>query len=91
MSLSTVLADVAEWGSDAEKLLASATPVLGEIEAGFNSLTAVAKLLTQWNTDMQTPAMVNASVAEKLQAFKDRINLDLQTGDEADLEKLEAQ
>jgi hypothetical protein len=67
------------------------TAALGVGEAALGTISAVAKIFTQWDAEMNTPEMVNASVAQKLQAFKDRVNNDLATGNEADLEKLEAQ
>jgi hypothetical protein len=67
------------------------TAALGVGEAALNTITGVAKMFAQWDAEMNTPEMVNASVAQKLQAFKDRVNNDLATGNEADLEKLESQ
>jgi hypothetical protein len=65
--------------------------VLPTATAALNTILAVTNAFAAYQADLQTPAMVNASVAEKLQAFKDRVNQDLATGDEADLERLEAQ
>jgi hypothetical protein len=67
------------------------TAALGVGEAALNTITGVAKMFAQWDAEMNTPKMVNASVAQKLQAFKDRVNNDLANGNEADLEKLESQ
>jgi hypothetical protein len=63
---------------------------LPELTAGIQGATAIATLLSQHEAYLNTPAMVTASIAEKQQAFIDRINNDFADGNEADLENLES-
>lgn len=63
---------------------------LPPLTAGLNGLTSVMNYMAAHLAAMQTPEMVQASEAEKLEAFRERIIQDLQEGNETDLEKLEA-
>jgi hypothetical protein len=62
----------------------------GAAGAALTAAGKIAELMAQYEKDLNTPEMVNASEAQKLQAFKDRVNSDLSRGNETDLEKLEA-
>lgn len=64
---------------------------LPEVTAGLTAAGKIADVVLAYENDVNTPEMINASEAKKLQAFKDRVAKDLQTGDESDLENLEAQ
>src|SRR5579871_1076755 len=64
--------------------------IAGAAGAALTAAGKIAELMAQYEKDMNTPEMINASEAQKLQAFKDRVNKDLTTGNETDLEKLEA-
>lgn len=61
-----------------------------DVGAGFTAAGKVADLILEWARENNTPEMIQASEAQKLQDFKDRVLRDLQTGNEADLEKLES-
>jgi hypothetical protein len=105
MSLQTAIADVQGYAGEVGQILEAASgksPSAGktigvsvsadpfpEITAALNTITALASFFGGLQSYYQTPAMVNASEAEKLQAFKDRVASDLQQGDETDLERLE--
>jgi hypothetical protein len=94
MSLQTALQDVEGWAKDAlglaEGAVTAAVPVVGAVDDGLKVIEQVTMLLNKYRADLDTPAMVNATSAQKLQAFHDRVNKDLRTGNEADLESQEA-
>jgi hypothetical protein len=91
MGLGTdIVQDVSGWTANIEKLLTGLAPGLGTAEEAFAAVSNVAKVIALWQADLNTPALQNASVNAKLVAFSNRINSDLATGNESDLEKLEA-
>jgi L-ribulose-5-phosphate 3-epimerase UlaE len=93
MSLaSTIESALTTISTDIGNVAASSTPILGEIKSGLDAVTALAKLFDDWKMVNNSPAMQNASDAQKLLNFKARIDQDLNNGaiGEADLEKLES-
>jgi len=61
------------------------------VGAGLTAAGKVADLLKAHEADLNTPEMIDASEAKKLQLLVDRINRDLRVGNEEDLKKLEAE
>lgn len=88
MTFASLLTDVEGWATDAESLATSAIPVLGAVDDSLKALSAITNLLNGYQTKMNTPAMVNASAAQKLQAFHDHVNEYSQQGNEGALESL---
>jgi hypothetical protein len=59
-----IVADVSAWSTDIEKLLAGLAPGLGTAEEALAAISNVAKVISAFQTEMNTPAMQNASVNE---------------------------
>jgi len=92
MSLSTIVQDVEGWAADAEQLLTAAIPGLTAYTDTVAAIDKVATVLSNYQTEANTPAMQNASSAQKLQLFKDHVSKLIASPtpqSESDLEKLQ--